>query len=143
MRRREFIAGLGGVAVWPLVARAQQSVALRIIGFLGPASASAMSPWKEPFERRLRELGWVEGRTIANRISVGRRTQQSLCRSHGGLRAFKGRCHRDDWDKSPSFQTAHVVYSGANLNEQNVDRSTLRHDSSRSRRAHLVCSKPQ
>jgi putative tryptophan/tyrosine transport system substrate-binding protein len=67
MRRREFIAALGGAAAWPLAVRAQQPVGLRTIGFLGPASASAMSPWKEPFERRLRELGWVEGRTIANR----------------------------------------------------------------------------
>jgi putative ABC transport system substrate-binding protein len=48
-----------------LVARAQLPEKLPTIGFLGPASSSAMSPWKEAFERRLRELGWIEGRTIA------------------------------------------------------------------------------
>ena len=65
MKRRAFIAGLGGVAVWPVAGRAQLPGKLPTIGFLGPASSSAMSPWKEAFERRLRELGWIEGRTIA------------------------------------------------------------------------------
>jgi putative tryptophan/tyrosine transport system substrate-binding protein len=66
MRRREFIALLGGAAAaWPLVARAQQRGKLPTIGFLGPASASAMRPWIDAFVARLRELGWVEGRTVA------------------------------------------------------------------------------
>jgi ABC-type uncharacterized transport system substrate-binding protein len=63
MKRREFILALGGAAaVWPLAARAQQTSPM--IGFLGPASASAMSAWTAAFVQRLRELGWVEGRTI-------------------------------------------------------------------------------
>jgi putative tryptophan/tyrosine transport system substrate-binding protein len=63
MKRREFILALGGAAaVWPLEARAQQTSPM--IGFLGPASASAMSAWTAAFVQRLRELGWVEGRTI-------------------------------------------------------------------------------
>jgi putative tryptophan/tyrosine transport system substrate-binding protein len=65
MRRREFIALLGGSAAsWPLVLRAQQADRLPTIGFLG-ADASAFSPWTGAFVTRLRELGWVEGRTIA------------------------------------------------------------------------------
>jgi putative tryptophan/tyrosine transport system substrate-binding protein len=47
------------------VARAQQRGKLPTIGFLGPASASAMRPWIDAFVARLRELGWVEGRTVA------------------------------------------------------------------------------
>jgi putative tryptophan/tyrosine transport system substrate-binding protein len=63
MNRREFITLLGGaVASWPLVARAQQKPPT--IGFLGPASASSMSAWTAAFVQRLRELGWIEGRTI-------------------------------------------------------------------------------
>ena len=65
MRRREFIAFLGGAAAWPLVARAQQTGKVPTIGFLGPASASAMKPWAAAFVRRLAELGWNEGHTVA------------------------------------------------------------------------------
>jgi putative ABC transport system substrate-binding protein len=65
MRRREFIAGLGGAAAaWPLAARAQQAGKLPTIGFLG-TDQSAWSPWTAAFVQRLRELGWIEGRTIA------------------------------------------------------------------------------
>jgi putative ABC transport system substrate-binding protein len=63
--RRRFIAALGGMTVaWPLAARAQQSGKIPIIGFLG-ADASAFSPWTDAFAARLRELGWIEGSTIA------------------------------------------------------------------------------
>jgi len=66
MRRREFIALLSsGVAGWPLAARAQQSGRLRTIGFLGPNTHSAASEWLAAFVQRLRELGWIEGRTVA------------------------------------------------------------------------------
>jgi ABC-type uncharacterized transport system substrate-binding protein len=63
MRRREFIRLVGGVAAWPLYAHAQQKPP--IIGFLGPASVAAMSAWTDAFVQRLRELGWIEGRTVA------------------------------------------------------------------------------
>jgi len=65
MRRREFITLLGGAAtVWPLAARAQQAGKLPVIGFLG-ADAVAFSPWTAAFVTRMRELGWIEERTIA------------------------------------------------------------------------------
>ena len=65
MKRREFITLLGGaVAAWPLAARAQQPGRLRTIGFLGPNTHSAASEWVAALVKRLRELGWTEGRTI-------------------------------------------------------------------------------
>src|SRR5258706_5761417 len=68
MRRREFITLLGGAAapvIWPLAARAQQPGKLPTIGFLGTTSASAWSHFVAVFVQRLRELGWIEGRTVA------------------------------------------------------------------------------
>jgi putative tryptophan/tyrosine transport system substrate-binding protein len=66
MRRREFIAVLGGAVVaWPLAARAQQSAKLPTIGFMGSGTATTQRQWTAAFVRRLGELGWVEGRTIA------------------------------------------------------------------------------
>jgi putative tryptophan/tyrosine transport system substrate-binding protein len=65
LKRREFVTLLGGGAVaWPLVALAQQAGKLPTIGFLGTDS-SLWSPWTAAFVQRLRELGWIEGRTIA------------------------------------------------------------------------------
>ena len=65
MRRREFIAYIGGAAAWPLAARAQQPAKLPTIGFLGQSTRSAASEWVAAFVRRLRELGWIENRTVA------------------------------------------------------------------------------
>jgi putative ABC transport system substrate-binding protein len=66
LKRREFIALLGGAAVvWPLTARAQQLAKLPTIGFLGATTASFQSQHIAAFVRRLRELGWIEGHTVA------------------------------------------------------------------------------
>jgi putative ABC transport system substrate-binding protein len=67
VRRREFVTLLGGAAasVWPLAAGAQQPRKLPTIGFLGGATASAWRPWVAAFVLRLRELGWIEGRSVA------------------------------------------------------------------------------
>jgi putative ABC transport system substrate-binding protein len=65
MRRREFITLLGGAAVaWPLGGGAQQAK-MPTIGVLGTASAAAWGPWTAAFILRLRELGWIDGRTVA------------------------------------------------------------------------------
>jgi putative ABC transport system substrate-binding protein len=63
MRRRDFITLLGGTVVWPLAARAQQP-AMPVIGFLGANTASLQREWTDAFVQRLRELGWIEGRTV-------------------------------------------------------------------------------
>jgi putative tryptophan/tyrosine transport system substrate-binding protein len=72
MKRREFITLLGGSAVaWPVVARAQQAGKLPTIGFLGASTASAESQRVAAFVQRLRELGWIEGRTVAIEVRWG------------------------------------------------------------------------
>jgi len=66
MQRREFIAGLGaaGIAAWSNAAPAQQPGKLPIIGYLGPSTPENAGPNTAAFLQRLRDLGWVEGRTI-------------------------------------------------------------------------------
>jgi putative ABC transport system substrate-binding protein len=64
--RRKFIAVLGGTAAaWPLAARAQQSGKLRTVGYLGSGTAAVQSRFALAFAQRMRELGWIEGETLA------------------------------------------------------------------------------
>ena len=64
MKRREFITLLGGAATaWPFPASAQQK--LPTIGWLGSGSSIAASQWVSAFSQRLRELGRIEGNTVA------------------------------------------------------------------------------
>jgi putative ABC transport system substrate-binding protein len=64
MRRREFITGLGSAAALPATAGAEQSGKMPTIGYLGGSKAND-SALTTALLRRLRELGWVEGRNIA------------------------------------------------------------------------------
>jgi putative tryptophan/tyrosine transport system substrate-binding protein len=65
VRRRDFIALFSGAAaVWPIAAPAQHTGKLPVIGVL-QHNASGFSPWGAAFETRLRELNWIEGRTVA------------------------------------------------------------------------------
>ena len=64
MQRRHFMTLLGGAAVWPLAARAQQATKLPTIGFLGANTASFERRSIDAFVQRMRELGWVESRTV-------------------------------------------------------------------------------
>jgi putative ABC transport system substrate-binding protein len=66
MRRREFITLVGGAATaWPLAAHAQQTGKLPIVGYLGVTTAAAQNRMTSAFVQRMRELGWIEGRTVA------------------------------------------------------------------------------
>jgi len=65
MRRREFIAGLGSAAAWPVVARAQQP-AMPVIGFLSTQTADVdYKNFTVPFLQGLKEAGYVEGHNVA------------------------------------------------------------------------------
>ena len=65
MRRREFIAGLGGAAAWPMVARGQQPGKVPRIGILWhAANEQDEAPYPKIFRDSLKELGYVEGKNI-------------------------------------------------------------------------------
>jgi putative ABC transport system substrate-binding protein len=65
MGRREFITLLGGAAAaWPLTVRAQQPGKRPTIGYLGASTPSFDSHRVAAFVQRLRERGWIEGRTV-------------------------------------------------------------------------------
>jgi putative tryptophan/tyrosine transport system substrate-binding protein len=63
MRRREFIAGLGGVAAWPLAARAQQT-AVPVIGLLSGATLESTREDVASFHQGLAETGYIENRNV-------------------------------------------------------------------------------
>jgi putative ABC transport system substrate-binding protein len=63
MRRRDFVAGLGGAAAWPLAARAQQAT-IPVIGWLHGGSAEAAREALPAFHQGLAEIGYVEGRNV-------------------------------------------------------------------------------
>ena len=63
MRRRAFIAALGGAAAWPLTTRAQQA-ALPVVGLIRDGSADANARNAAAFRKGLNETGYVEGQNV-------------------------------------------------------------------------------
>jgi putative ABC transport system substrate-binding protein len=66
IRRREFIAAIGGAAAWPLAARAQQGDRVRRIGVLmaGDENDPLYKPRLSAFTQALADLGWTDGRNV-------------------------------------------------------------------------------
>jgi len=66
MRRREFIAGLGSAAAWPIAARAQQGDRVRRIGVLMPGDENdpRTKPALSAFTQALADLGWTDDRKV-------------------------------------------------------------------------------
>ena len=66
MRRREFIAGLGSAAAWPLVVRARQGDRVRRIGILMPGDENdpVQKTYFSAFTQALAGLGWTDGRNV-------------------------------------------------------------------------------
>jgi putative ABC transport system substrate-binding protein len=64
LKRREFIAALGGSAAWPLAVWAQQS-AMPVIGFLCSASMQAYASRLAAFRQGLNQTGFTEPRNVA------------------------------------------------------------------------------
>src|SRR5215471_17985735 len=64
MKRRAFIAGIGGAAAWPIVARAQQQSRKAHIGALLPGAPASYSPRTNALLEGLRDLGYEEGKTV-------------------------------------------------------------------------------
>ena len=64
MKRREFIAGIGSAAAWPLAARAQQQ-AMPAIGYLSSGSPAGFATRLAAFRNGLREFGFREGHNVA------------------------------------------------------------------------------
>jgi len=64
--RRQFVSALGGTMVgWPVAARAQQAGKPPTIGFFGATTLPAIQNYVTAFTQELRELGWIEGRTVS------------------------------------------------------------------------------
>ena len=85
MRRREFIAVVGGATAWPFVARGQQSERIPRIGLLSgiTESDSQVQGWLKTFVQHLEALGWLDGRNIRinTRFGHGDATRLSILAS--------------------------------------------------------------
>jgi putative tryptophan/tyrosine transport system substrate-binding protein len=63
MKRREFIAGMGSAAAWPMAAHAQQP-ATQTIAYLGPTSLEAVAGRLRAFREGLKEIGYIDGENV-------------------------------------------------------------------------------
>src|SRR4029077_19106826 len=65
MNRRSFITLIGGAAVWPLAARAQQQPAMPVVGYLSRFGPAVSVQFDTAFRRGLSQMGYVEGQNVS------------------------------------------------------------------------------
>src|SRR5689334_11073934 len=92
-----------------MAAGGQQAGKLPIIGFLGGATASGWSTWIAAFVQRLRELGWIEGRTVVIEYIAGRRDAATV--TPISPPQPQGRCHRSR--REPQWAGERVIHKRA------------------------------
>jgi hypothetical protein len=92
IRRREFIAGLGGAAVWPLAAGAQQGDRVRRIGFLAAGDENPVA--KSRFTQTFADLGWTKMRSADLRASGSRGAAAMVSRRSHSQRVRTARASR-------------------------------------------------
>ena len=81
MRRREFIAALGGAAAWPVVARAQRQQQMRmLVSLVGGSDDNTVQKFRATFLASFEQLGWSEGRTL--------RVERRFASDRASMRAF-------------------------------------------------------
>ena len=106
LRRREFIALLGGAAAtWPLAARAQQPAStVRRIGFLLPGGprTTVVRGQLEAFHQGLKEYGWIEGQNISVEYRFAEGEEDALAGIAAELVRLRGSGRRQGADPESS-----------------------------------------
>jgi len=107
VRRRAFIALLGGAAAWPLAA-AQQATRMRRIGIVMPYAKgdSEVEPCVRAFKQELAKLGWTEGGNVQfeEHWTTDNMEWCRACGKSGGVESRHHRCH--GWPRRPYFYAA-------------------------------------
>ena len=123
MKRREFIAGLGGAVAWPLAARAQQP-SRSTIGLLGGASPEDNDPLLLAFTRGLAEAGYVEGKNLAIEYRWARGQYNLLGEMAADLAGYApndGNCIRLKGNERVGSRVAELQAAGAERAEVTLE----------------------